>query len=105
MSAILNLPFCVYFFKKQTSPALTEIATLLLVLCAIGQGCTDWWLMVAVGCAILRRQRQNPLPGLVSRQHHSAQHAPACFFVRPSSTRNLSYDGLGRSSFGGAGSL
>ena len=27
------------------------------------------------------------------------------FFVQPSSTRNLSYDGLGRSSFGGAGSL
>ncbi|MBO2901176.1 ash family protein [Aeromonas dhakensis] len=43
--------------------------------------------MVAVGCAILRRQRQNPLPGLRPRLTQSAQHAPACFFVRPSCTR------------------
>lgn len=80
MSAILNLPFCVYFFKKQTSPALTEIATLPLVLCAVGRVCIDWWLMVAVGCAILRRQRQNPLSGLEPRTHLSAQHAPCVFF-------------------------
>ncbi|HAT6342892.1 TPA: hypothetical protein JAJ28_000571 [Aeromonas hydrophila] len=96
MSAILNLPFCVYFFKKQTSPALTEIATLLLVLCAVGRVCVDWWL---IGCGWLRDTAQATAksvagvgPPQAIKAHNTRQ---ACFFVQPSSTRNFSYGGLG----------
>jgi len=60
---------------------MTKIATLLLVLCAVGRSCSDWWLMVAVGCAILRRQRQNPLPGFEPRKHSKRTTRVACFFV------------------------
>lgn len=34
---------------------MTEIATLLLVLCAVGRVCVDWWL---IGCGWLRDTAQ-----------------------------------------------
>lgn len=69
MSAILSLPFCVYFFKKQTSPDRNRYPATGVV-CGRAGLCrlvVDWLRLVAVGCAILRGQRQNPLPGLASR--------------------------------------
>ena len=67
--------------------------------------CVVRMLLAVPCCAILRLQRQNPLPGLVPRKHESAQHAPACFFVWPSSTRNISYGGLGEAASRLAGFL
>ncbi len=49
------MPPSVCPLPKQTSPALTEIATLLLVLCAVGRVYVDWWL---IGCGWLRDTAQ-----------------------------------------------
>lgn len=65
--------------------------------------------LVVDGCGWLRDTAQATAKsvagiGLPTASQRTTR-ASVFFCVRPSSTRNLSYDGLGRSSFGGAGSL